>query len=77
MQTVSMLEFRRHGRDIVRRVQAGQRLTLTYRGTPVARLEPPEENIAEDDGFYHLAEKATRQGRHLSNQEIDEALYGE
>ena len=44
MKTVSMLEFRKNAMEIVKGVQRGQRVVLTYRGEPVARLEPPESS---------------------------------
>ena len=40
MKTISMLEFRHHAEKVIAQVQKGQRLILTYRGKPVARLEP-------------------------------------
>ncbi len=77
MKTVSMLDFRHHAEMIIAQVQKGQRMILTYRGKPVARLEPiVQESIAADDPFYSLAELAETAGGTLSNAEIDEILYG-
>lgn len=38
--TVSIRELRNHGGDVVDRVQAGERLTVTRSGRPVAELVP-------------------------------------
>ena len=78
MQTVSMLEFRQHAQQIVRRVRQGQSVILTYRGRPAARLEPLTDVGAQaDDRFYRLADLADGAGESLSNREVDEAVYGQ
>ena len=76
MKTVSMLEFRKNALKIVKGVQRGQRVVLTYRGEPVARLEPPEPSPQADDPFYTLADLADGSGTSLTNRQIDEAVYG-
>ena len=53
-----------------------QRVMLTYRGKPVARLEPPDVAPQHGDPFYALADLADGNGRNQTNQEIDEAIYG-
>jgi antitoxin (DNA-binding transcriptional repressor) of toxin-antitoxin stability system len=40
METVSMVEFRRHADAIIRKVGRGNTLILTRRGKPVMSLEP-------------------------------------
>lgn len=74
--SISMLEFRRDAEAILRKIQSGQRMVLTYRGKPVARLEPvsPQADSA-DDPFYQLASLADSKAEPLSNAEIDEILY--
>ena len=76
MKTVSMLEFRQNALAIVQGVQGGQRVMLTYRGRPVAILEPPDVAPQHGDPFYALADLADGNGRNQTNQEIDEAIYG-
>lgn len=82
MKTVSMLELRHHAEKIIAQVQKGQRVVLTRRGKPVARLEPivnPKASAA--DPFYsldrlgQLASDLT--GEPLSNSQIDDILYGQ
>lgn len=40
MPEVSIRELRNHGGDVVDRVAAGERLTITRSGRPVAELRP-------------------------------------
>jgi prevent-host-death family protein len=75
--TVSMLEFRRNAEDVLRRVRKGQRMVLTYRGRPVARLVPvASETPATADPFYRLTDLADEDGADLTNAEIDTIVYG-
>lgn len=76
MKQISMLELRRDAERIISRVQRGQRMILTRRGKPVARLEPIiDEHPDSDDPFYLLADLAET-GVSLSNSQIDEVIYG-
>jgi antitoxin (DNA-binding transcriptional repressor) of toxin-antitoxin stability system len=77
MTTVTMLDMRRDPVRIMRQVQCGRRMVLTYRGRPVMRLEPIGEAAAmEDDAFYRIADRAIQGGSSLSNTEMDETVYG-
>jgi prevent-host-death family protein len=77
MGKVSILEFRKDAERILRRVQLGQRLILTYRGKPVARLEPIlKKKVEEDDPFYRIDRLALSGGQALTNEEIDKIVYG-
>ncbi len=38
--TVTVRDLRNHGGEVLARVQAGETLTVTSRGTPVAELHP-------------------------------------
>lgn len=42
MRTVTVRELRNHGGDVLKRVAAGERLTVTRDGEPVAELVPLE-----------------------------------
>jgi prevent-host-death family protein len=76
MEKVSILEFRQKADTIIRKVQQGQRMILTYRGRPVLRLEPIRDaRVDADDPFYGLARLATPQGKALTNEEIDQIVY--
>lgn len=76
MDTVTMVEFRQEARDVVKRVESGEEMILTYRGKPVMRLEPIQEDHArEDDPFYELPDMAAEEGESVSNEEIDRIVY--
>lgn len=78
MTTVSMVELRRDAEGILQRVGRGERLVLTYRGQPAARLEPiAESNTPADDPIYRLAELSVDQGGSLTNEEMDAIVYGQ
>ena len=78
MTTVSMVEFRRDAEDILQRVGRGERLVLTYRGQPAARLEPfTEATTPADDPIYRWAEQSVDQGGSLTNEEMDAIVYGQ
>ena len=77
MKTVSMLEFRQNAEEIVAQVAKGQRMILTYRGKPVARLEPiSSQGHDGDDPFYALDQLADPTGRALNNRQMDKIIYG-
>ena len=83
-----MLELRQNAEAIVQDLRRGLAMTLTYRGQPLARLEPilsTAQGIAADDPLYTLAEQAGRADGDaklakanacLTNTDIDRALYG-
>ena len=75
MKKISMLDFRLDAERIIAQVQKGQRMILTRRGKPVARLEPIAEVPDADDPIYTLADLAVS-GESLDNSQIDEILYG-
>ena len=76
MKSVSMLEFRQGADRVLNQVARGQTFVLTYRGKPVARLEPIRESVPDaDDPFYRLPELASETGEPLSNDEIDRLVY--
>lgn len=55
----------------------GERMVLTRRGKPVARLEPIAQDTPDgDDSFYSLSDLA-EMGKSLSNKQIDDILYGQ
>jgi prevent-host-death family protein len=75
MKKITMLDLRMNAERILAQVQKGQRMILTRRGKPVARLEPIEKEAKSDDPFYSIAELAGPAGS-LTNKEIDEIVYG-
>jgi prevent-host-death family protein len=76
MQSVTMLDFRKRADQVLKMVRKGQRFVLTYRGKPVARLEPLEPTEIGDDPIYDLDELASHRAKPLSNREMDSVIYG-
>jgi len=77
VKTISMLEFRHKAAQVIATVRKGQRVILTYRGKPVARLEPIEADaVNADDPFYRLSQLAGGGGKSLTNESMDQVVYG-
>lgn len=74
-----MLEFRRNARRALEAVRRGERVLLTYRGEPIARLEPvrPEPSaLRDDDALLRIEEFAVAgPGGRITNREIDHLVY--
>ncbi len=61
MKTVTMLEFRQDAAAVLKRLARRERLILSHRGKPAARLEPIEtvpEEIPSNDPFLTIATRA-------------------
>ncbi len=80
MKTVTMLEFRQDAEGILRRVAKGERLILSHRGKPAARIEPLASPAPVDPGadpFLGIAGRATRSPKGATRHgEIDRIVYG-
>ena len=80
MKTVTMLEFRKNAERVLRRVAKGERLVLSHRGKPAARLEPvtaPPAAAFPDDPFLGIARRATASPKgKKKHSHIDRILYG-
>ena len=80
MKTVTMLEFRQDAEGVLRRVAKGERLVLSHRGKPAARLEPmtapPSAELASDP-FLCVGQRAkpSPKGK-TKHADIDQILYG-
>ena len=78
MKTITMLQLRRDSKSVIHSLRRGERLALTYRGRPLARLEPfqPEKRSIAEDPFFeiHRAARPSPQGP-LSHDQIDAELY--
>jgi antitoxin (DNA-binding transcriptional repressor) of toxin-antitoxin stability system len=80
MKTVTMLEFRKNARGILRQVGQGERFVLSHRGRPVARLEPVTAPSASDpasDAFLTIGRRAAPSPKgKTTHADIDNILYG-
>ena len=74
---ISTHEMRFEFSRVLRAVQAGRSLTLTYRNEPLARIVPltPRAAPPADDPIFRLHELAEPIGP-LTNRDIDRAIYG-
>jgi prevent-host-death family protein len=80
VKTVTMLEFRRNAEGVLRRVARGERLVLSHRGKPAARLEPLLDGAAErgaEDAFLGIARRAKPSPKGATDHgDIDRVIYG-
>ncbi len=80
MKIVTMLEFRQNAKGVLRRVARGERLVLSHRGKPTARLEPLEGNARdnwENDPFLSVRRRATASPKGKTRHaDIDHLVYG-
>ena len=44
MGTITAKQLKQKTGDVIKRIKSGERLTLTYRGKPLAVIEPTTEN---------------------------------
>ena len=77
MKSISVLEFRKNAEKIIRWSKQGKRMIMTYRGRPVMRLEPIQDDaVDKDDPFLLLDGIADGKKEDLSNRQMDEIIYG-
>jgi prevent-host-death family protein len=80
MKTVTMLEFRQKAQSVLRRVAKGERLLISHRGKPAARLEPlssPANNVLSNDPFVTIGSRATASPKGKTRHaDIDRIVYG-
>jgi antitoxin (DNA-binding transcriptional repressor) of toxin-antitoxin stability system len=78
MKSITMLEFRKRADSVLKQVAKGNAFLLTYRGKPVAKLEPVGgSTISDEDPIYRLHELASGKAKPLDNFEIDQIVYGQ
>ena len=78
MKTISMLELRNNSESVVNQLRKGLSLLLTYRGKPLARLEPirPEKMRRDEDPLFLLAQTAVPSPLGpLEHEDIDKIVY--
>jgi len=80
MSTITMLELRRESAAVLSRLSKGERLILSHRGRPVARLEPvgnAEQTPPDADPFLNVASRALPSPKGpTKHRQIDAILYG-
>ena len=75
---VSTNELRLNFDRVLKTLKQGRSLTLTYRNKPLARIVPLKEErlLSGDDPIYRMYELAEPIGAPLTNEEMDELIYG-
>lgn len=77
---LTMLELRQNAPEIMDSLQKGMRYSLSYRGKTVGKLVPASPlpgEIPPDDAIFHLEDYiGSGPEGHLTNEGIDQAVYG-
>jgi antitoxin (DNA-binding transcriptional repressor) of toxin-antitoxin stability system len=77
---LSMLELRQNAAGIMEGLQSGVNYRLTYRGKTVGKIVPAQslrDEISPDDAIFHMEDYISAGPKgHLTNEEIDRAVYG-
>ena len=80
MKTITMLEFRQNAQSVLRRIAKGERLLLSNRGKPAARLAPltsAPNDVLSTDPFLSIASRATASLKGKTrHDDIDRIVYG-
>jgi len=78
MKTITMLDLRLRSQEMVKRLQRGESLRLTCRRRRSATLVPESESavLDKDDPLRSLCTLAEPGLEPMTNEQIDQALYG-
>jgi antitoxin (DNA-binding transcriptional repressor) of toxin-antitoxin stability system len=78
MKTISASELRSKTSSLVRALESGRAVGLTYRGQKVAHIVPVRRNsvISAEDPLYQLHRHSDGHGGHLNDRAMDRMIYG-
>ena len=78
MKTISTSELRSKTRALVRSLENGEAVGLTYRGHKLARIYPVRQTngIGARDPLYRFHRHAHRQAKPLTDRDMDRLVYG-
>ena len=71
---ISIRELRNHGGDVVDRVAAGERLTVTRSGKPVAELRPVDRPGVKAEVLLERWQRLPHLDPHRLREDLDEFL---
>ena len=74
MTTVGAYEAKTHLSALLKRVEQGERITITKHGVPVAVLQPPDWTRVEEPDQVIAALKTFRLGKQLDGLSIREMI---
>lgn len=81
--TVGVHEAKAHLSDLLRRVEAGETVTITRRGEPVAELRPPAEAVRRDRlsaplrGKWDITAEEVERVFIGPDEDIERSFYGD
>jgi antitoxin (DNA-binding transcriptional repressor) of toxin-antitoxin stability system len=78
MKTISTTELRSKTRSLVRSLENGKAVGLTYRGYKLAQIFPVRHlnGIHANDPLYQFHRHASIKAKPLSDREMDRLIYG-
>ena len=82
MTTMTMLDLRKNSDIILEKLKKKEKISLSYRGKPVATIEPIQERVDwREDTFAQFIEEMKSSPREkikskITNKEIDSLVYG-
>jgi antitoxin (DNA-binding transcriptional repressor) of toxin-antitoxin stability system len=78
MKTISTSQLRSRTRSLVRALEKGIAVSLTYRGHKLANIWPLKSNngARADDPLYSFHRLATKSAKPLTDRQIDRLVYG-
>jgi prevent-host-death family protein len=74
LETVSAYEAKTHLPGLLRRVQQGERFTITRHGVPIAVLQPLDEDATADPAEAIARLREFRRGKRLDGLSIRELI---
>jgi antitoxin (DNA-binding transcriptional repressor) of toxin-antitoxin stability system len=78
MKTISTSQLRSRTRALVRTLEKGAAVSLTYRGYKLANIWPlkSKSGVGADDPLYRFHRLADKAAEPLTDRQIDRLVYG-
>ena len=78
MKTISTSQLRSRTRSLVRTLENGTTVSLTYRGRKLANIWPLKlkNGVCANDALYRFHRLATKFAKPLTDRQIDRLVYG-
>ena len=78
MKTISTSQLRSRTRSLVRTLEKGASVSLTYRGRKLANIWPLKSinGVGADDPLYRFHRLADKFAKPLTDRQIDRLVYG-
>ena len=78
MKTISTSQLRSRTRSLVRTLEKGTAVSLTYRGQKLAHISPVKvkNGVGENDPLYRFHRLANKLAKPLIDRQIDRLVYG-